>query len=230
MDSHRTLRLPEKLDTAINQSNISFAPTVRNALKKQLLNEAVGICAVTGNICYQSNFATIGTTTPIGKHLNAPTTLDTIDVTNEVYETSSKEIAEGIPADEKEYTAEYVNDIGNQIYQAERLFFKTNTGNINEIHQPLVNLRYDDHPNQHPVDTRIYTVIQWIADTDIDTLNNDSVSTDMSKDEWITEIWSETPDVVKSTTIERIKNGDKKLREILTTHTSKDIPKIGQAV
>lgn len=224
MNSHRTLRLPEKLDTAINQADINFAATVRDSLKKQLMEKTVGVCAVTGQLCYQSNFATIGTTTPLGNHLNAPNTLDTIDIIEDVYATSSKEIAEGVPQDDGEYTAEYVTDIGTWTYQAERLFFSSVDSTIDEAYQPLVNMRYNDNPDErYPVDTRVYTLLRWIADTNTETVIERDHDTEMSDDtvtvDWIDKIWSETPPTVKNTSRQRIENGDETLKNIIGTYT-----------
>lgn len=224
MNSHRTLRLPETLDNAINQADINFAATVRDSLKKQLMEKTVGVCAVTGQLCYQSNFATIGTTTPLGKHLNAPDALDTIDIIEDVYETSSKEIAEGIPQDDGEYTAEYVTDIGVWTYQAERLFFSSVDSTIDEAYQPLVNMRYNDNPDErYPVDTRVYTLLRWIADTNTETVIERDHDTEMSDDtvtvDWIDKIWFETPTTVKNASRQRIENGDETLKHIIETYT-----------
>lgn len=112
----KTIRLSEGLERFTEESDYNFSADVRQSITNDSIRYAVGKCAVTGDILFTGSFATVGTTTPIGKALDAPTELDTINLRENIFSDVSKQISQeggDIPA------LEYLEQIGPVLYQAE---------------------------------------------------------------------------------------------------------------
>lgn len=116
----KSVRLPEELNTFISESDYNFAEDVRTTVQNAAITHAVGKCAITGDIVYTGNFATVGTTTPLGNALDAPSEVKTIDLREDIFsELSEMLVQEGSIDSHKHNTLTYLNEIGPVLYTAE---------------------------------------------------------------------------------------------------------------
>lgn len=112
----RTIRLPDHLTRFIEESSYHVSEEVREKITEDSIRYAVGKCAVSGDVLFTGGFSTVGTSTPIGKALDAPQELDTIDLREDIFE----EVSENLSKEDSESPSlDYLEDIGVVLYGAE---------------------------------------------------------------------------------------------------------------
>lgn len=116
-----SVRLPEPLHNTIENSPNDISTTVRKSLTKQLTDQMVGKCAITGDILYTFSDYMVGEqNTPIADALNI-TDKEPFLIRDDLASQVSRAIASG-KKDEITLTAEYYNELTAPLYHLETLY------------------------------------------------------------------------------------------------------------
>lgn len=194
-----SIRLPDQLIDHLDRAGINRSAVARDALKDELLANAVGVCAVTGKICYQGDFATVSSGSPIGQALDLPSSVSDVDVIDSVFSDLAKDVASGRNPELPDEI--YLHHVGPATYLAERLLFKhlsalDETGSSWVLERIVETDTVEDGTEYHwgvrGASSRTDTLLSWLTEQ-------------RERDDWATieianhplvdrqTIWAETP-------------------------------------
>jgi len=195
MNSRISVRTSDNVETGLQKADFSRSGVVRVALRNKLIDQTVGVCAISGNRCYPSSFATIGATTPLGDFLDIPDHLGRIDLDDEYFDKAARTHS---TSPESEYEATYLERIGPSTYKAECKYLAAcNTSNDVPENWARLHFNNDDVTDLEYGVLRVVYLLEWIK-----THNPEHNAISLEA------VWSEQPDGIQSNVTERAIDND----------------------
>jgi hypothetical protein len=121
MDAQISTRIQQWLADELDRAELpNRSRVIRETLRDELVEATVGVCAITGKLCYGDS-SEVGMDSPLGKQIPIPDDIPHIRLTAEQFDTLSKQHATG-ELTEADFTDLYANDVGPATYFAENQY------------------------------------------------------------------------------------------------------------
>lgn len=123
MDSQISVRIQGRLDRELNRAELeNRSEKIRQELVRQLWNEASGVCAKAGKICYEGECMCVDVDSPIGEFYDIPPKCEQICLVEEEFQEAKNLLAHSSNGD-KPIEIPYLNKLGVATYAALAKFF-----------------------------------------------------------------------------------------------------------